>query len=175
MLQNTFLKLARRASTITGTGRGFLRKSVPAAATTKPKIDNSSFQPVEAKETFTIASEQIVGCNSERAIDLGARRESLMLVLVCSGVTYEAGIYGFVCFQLISKQMVQLLEKELDQGHSIDALKSFNGALSNLSKEEFGRCLRNKFWAIQKMGPVFAEMAHNLESFNPVFTACMLK
>uniref|UniRef100_A0A7S0GZG2 Uncharacterized protein n=1 Tax=Amorphochlora amoebiformis TaxID=1561963 RepID=A0A7S0GZG2_9EUKA len=124
MLQNTFLKLARRASTITGTGRGFLRKSVPAAATTKPKIDNSSFQPVEAKETFTIASEQ-----------------------------------------LISKQMVQLLEKELDQGHSIDALKSFNGALSNLSKEEFGR----------KMGPVFAEMAHNLESFNPVFTACMLK
>ena len=54
----------------------------------------------------------------------------------------------------------------LDSGEGVKALRRFNDALEGLSK--------NPSWE-RALEPVWAEMAFNLESFNPVFTACMLK
>jgi len=47
----------------------------------------------------------------------------------------------------------------------VKALRRFNDALEGLSAED----LETKMWR------VWNEMAYNLESFNPVFTACLLK
>jgi len=65
----------------------------------------------------------------------------------------------------ISKSTIQELEKELDFGESVKALRRFNDALENVSPEVF----ETRMWR------VWNELAYNLESFNPVFTACLLK
>ncbi|GLC44659.1 hypothetical protein PLESTB_001330700 [Pleodorina starrii] len=66
--------------------------------------------------------------------------------------------------QLISKEQVQALEAELDQGASIAALRRFNDALRNIPADRWESVLR----------PVFNELCFNLESFNPAFTSCLL-
>ena len=54
----------------------------------------------------------------------------------------------------------------LSEGEGVKALGRFNDALEGLAgRKDWDRALE----------PVWAEMAYNLESFNPVFTACMLK
>lgn len=67
--------------------------------------------------------------------------------------------------QLISKEVVESLEAELDQGESIKALRRFNDNLRNLPADKWEQLLR----------PVFNELCYNLESFNPAFTACLLQ
>ncbi|KXZ50812.1 hypothetical protein GPECTOR_15g498 [Gonium pectorale] len=66
--------------------------------------------------------------------------------------------------QLISKEQVEALEAELDQGASIAALRRFNDALRNIPADRWESVLR----------PVFNELCFNLESFNPAFTSCLL-
>ncbi|KAK3271385.1 hypothetical protein CYMTET_20262 [Cymbomonas tetramitiformis] len=66
---------------------------------------------------------------------------------------------------LISREAVQSLEAELDNGESVKALRRFNDILANLSEEKWN----------DRMWMVWNELAHNLESFNPIFTAVMLK
>lgn len=65
----------------------------------------------------------------------------------------------------VSKAAIQSLEAELDAGESVKALRRFNDLLEGLSAEQ----LDTQMWR------VWNEMAYNLESFNPVFTACLLK
>ncbi|GAB4824090.1 hypothetical protein N2152v2_011136 [Parachlorella kessleri] len=67
--------------------------------------------------------------------------------------------------ELISRETVQALEAELDHGASIAALRRFNDNLANLTAENWESKLR----------PVMHELAFNLESFNPAFTAVLLK
>eukprot|EP01026_Neomeris_dumetosa_P056019 TRINITY_DN5114_c0_g1_i1.p2 TRINITY_DN5114_c0_g1~~TRINITY_DN5114_c0_g1_i1.p2 ORF type:complete len:307 (-),score=48.43 TRINITY_DN5114_c0_g1_i1:161-1081(-) len=64
----------------------------------------------------------------------------------------------------ISKEAVQNLESLLDQGVSVTALRRFNDNLRKLTPENWRGKLR----------PVFNELAYNLESFNPAFTAVLL-
>ena len=52
----------------------------------------------------------------------------------------------------------------LDNGASVAALRRFNSLLANLPEES---------WEA-KLGPVMNELAYNLESFNPAFTAVLL-
>lgn len=66
--------------------------------------------------------------------------------------------------QLISREQVQALEAELDQGASIAALRRFNDNLRSIPAERWEAVLR----------PVFNELCFNLESFNPAFTSCLL-
>ena len=67
----------------------------------------------------------------------------------------------------VSEQALRNLEVGiLDSGEGIKALRRFNDALDCLSG--------NPSWE-RSLEPVWAEMAYNLESFNPIFTACMLK
>ncbi|EFJ41282.1 hypothetical protein VOLCADRAFT_107753 [Volvox carteri f. nagariensis] len=66
--------------------------------------------------------------------------------------------------QLISKEQVQALEADLDQGASIAALRRFNDNLRNIPTDRWEAVLR----------PVFNELCFNLESFNPAFTSCLL-
>ncbi|RMZ55354.1 hypothetical protein APUTEX25_002212 [Auxenochlorella protothecoides] len=66
---------------------------------------------------------------------------------------------------LISHDEVRALESSLDHGHSVRALYRFDAALRALSLDEFAAKLR----------PVMLELAFNLESFNPAFTAVLLK
>jgi len=65
----------------------------------------------------------------------------------------------------ILKQTIEDLEKELDMGVSVKALRRFNDMLENITED---------VWEV-RMWRVWNEFAHNLETFNPVFTACMLK
>lgn len=65
----------------------------------------------------------------------------------------------------VTRQTIQQLEAELDNGESVKALRRFNDALESLSPEAFET----------RMEAVWNELSYNLESFNPVFTACMLK
>jgi hypothetical protein len=67
--------------------------------------------------------------------------------------------------QLITTEAICLLESELDHGSSIAALRRFNAAL---------RALPAASWEA-RLAPVMAELAYNLESFNPAFTAVLLK
>lgn len=69
--------------------------------------------------------------------------------------------------QVISEDTLCKLEiGVLDSGEGMKALRRFNDALDSLAwREDWESALE----------PVWAEMAYNLESFNPVFTACMLK
>ncbi|CAG9463340.1 unnamed protein product [Pedinophyceae sp. YPF-701] len=60
---------------------------------------------------------------------------------------------------------VRSLEAELDVGHSVKALRRFNDNLAKLDASNWQQRLR----------PVFNELAHNLETFNPAFTAVVLK
>ncbi|CAL8465016.1 g4551 [Coccomyxa elongata] len=66
---------------------------------------------------------------------------------------------------LISRETVQQLEAELDNGESIRALRRFNDLLQNLPAQSWEGKLRR----------VMGELAYNLESFNPAFTAVLLK
>ncbi|GLI66723.1 hypothetical protein VaNZ11_010662 [Volvox africanus] len=66
--------------------------------------------------------------------------------------------------QLISKEQVEALEAELDQGASVAALRRFNDNLRNIPADRWEAVLR----------PVFNELCFNLESFNPAFTSCLL-
>ena len=67
----------------------------------------------------------------------------------------------------ISENTLRNLEMDvLDSGVGVKALRRFNDALDRLSKSEDWESI---------LEPVWAEMAFNLESFNPVFTACLLK
>ncbi|KAL3145894.1 hypothetical protein ABBQ38_015262 [Trebouxia sp. C0009 RCD-2024] len=65
----------------------------------------------------------------------------------------------------LSRQTLQRLEGELDAGQSIAALRRFSDNLAKLPKTGWEAKLR----------PVMIELAYNLESFNPAFTAVMLK
>jgi len=67
----------------------------------------------------------------------------------------------------LSREQIVEMEKELDNGQSIYWLRRFNDALAALPDDE------EKVHAI--MRPVWNELAYNLESFNPLFTACLLK
>ncbi|KAG2482514.1 hypothetical protein HYH03_018559 [Edaphochlamys debaryana] len=66
--------------------------------------------------------------------------------------------------QLITKEQVQSLEAELDQGASMAALRRFNDNLRAVPADRWEAVLR----------PVFNELTFNLESFNPAFTHCLL-
>ena len=66
---------------------------------------------------------------------------------------------------LITRDTVRTLEADLDNGEAIKALRRFNDNLAALPAEG---------WA-SKLRPVFNELAHDLETFNPAFTATMLK
>lgn len=65
----------------------------------------------------------------------------------------------------ILRETIQELEAELDNGESVKALRRFNDTLENISPEVF----ESRMWR------VWNEFSYNLESFNPVFTACLLK
>uniref|UniRef100_A0A7S0N812 Thiaminase-2/PQQC domain-containing protein n=1 Tax=Pyramimonas obovata TaxID=1411642 RepID=A0A7S0N812_9CHLO len=65
----------------------------------------------------------------------------------------------------IQRSAIQDLEKELDMGESVKALRRFNDLLENITED---------VWET-RMWKVWNEFAHNLETFNPVFTACLLK
>mmetsp|Transcript_14649 Transcript_14649/g.48079 ORF Transcript_14649/g.48079 Transcript_14649/m.48079 type:complete len:328 (+) Transcript_14649:18-1001(+) len=67
----------------------------------------------------------------------------------------------------VSVEAVRALEAELDTGRSVAALRRFNDALAALPSD-VGELER-------RMEPVWAEFAYNLESFNAVFTAVLLK
>lgn len=56
------------------------------------------------------------------------------------------------------------MQSELDNGASIAALRRFNAALASLDASTWESKLR----------PVMTELAYNLESFNPAFTAVLL-
>jgi len=65
----------------------------------------------------------------------------------------------------VSRETIRSLERELDGGASVAALREFNDALAALPAPGLHA----------RMRPVWNELAHNLETFNPVFTAVMLK
>lgn len=67
--------------------------------------------------------------------------------------------------ELITQEAVRALEAELDNGPSVAALRRFNDALRDLPANQWEARLR----------PVMNELAYNLESFNPAFTAVLLK
>jgi hypothetical protein len=66
---------------------------------------------------------------------------------------------------LISTETIRALEAELDAGAAIAALRRFDAALLSLDSSNWHQRLR----------PVLAELAFNLESFNPAFTAVLLR
>jgi hypothetical protein len=67
---------------------------------------------------------------------------------------------------LVSEAALIMMEKEeLLNGQSVRALRRFADAMEALPA---------KGWE-SRMRPAFAEMALNLESFNPIFTACVLQ
>lgn len=67
---------------------------------------------------------------------------------------------------LLSEASLIMMEKEeLLNGQAVRALRRFSDAMEALPA---------KGWE-SRMRPAFAEMAVNLESFNPVFTACVLQ
>ncbi|KAL4444936.1 hypothetical protein ABPG77_003986 [Micractinium sp. CCAP 211/92] len=67
--------------------------------------------------------------------------------------------------ELITKETVRALEAELDNGAAVAALRRFNDNLRSLPADSWDAKLR----------PVMHELAYNLESFNPAFTAVLLK
>lgn len=67
--------------------------------------------------------------------------------------------------ELISQEEIRALEAELDDGPSVAALRRFNKNLRKLSLQSWEAKLRT----------VLNELAYNLESFNPAFTAVLLK
>jgi hypothetical protein len=69
------------------------------------------------------------------------------------------GLYAGVAKELTAWRAKQ------QAGESVKALRRFNDLLEGLSAEQ----LDTQMWR------VWNEMAFNLESFNPVFTACLLK
>ena len=66
----------------------------------------------------------------------------------------------------ISQEAIVSLERELDQGASLQALRRFNDNLRALSSDAE--------WH-SKLKKVMHLLAHNLESFNPAFSACVLQ
>ena len=66
---------------------------------------------------------------------------------------------------LLTRERVEALESELDRGQAVPALRRFNDNLAKLDPSTWRATLR----------PVFNELAHDLETFNPAFTATVLK
>jgi hypothetical protein len=66
---------------------------------------------------------------------------------------------------LITREQVKSLEAELDNGLSVRALRRFNDNVAKLDAST---------WQ-PKLKSVFNELAHDLETFNPAFTATVLK
>lgn len=67
--------------------------------------------------------------------------------------------------ELITRETIRGLEAELDNGLSVAALRRFNDNLAALPADQWEARLQ----------PVMAELAFNLESFNPAFTAVLLQ
>ena len=66
----------------------------------------------------------------------------------------------------VTREVVRALEAELSAGAaSLPALRRFHTNIEKLSAAELSA----------KMAPVWAELCYNLESFNPVFAAVLLK
>ncbi len=66
----------------------------------------------------------------------------------------------------VSRDVVRGLEREMDEtAAAIPALRRFHTLLETLPAEAVAA----------RLAPVWAELCYNLESFNPVFTAVMLK
>jgi hypothetical protein len=66
---------------------------------------------------------------------------------------------------LTNVTQVKSIESELDTGLAIEALRRFNDAVAALPADTWRARLR----------PVFNELAHDLETFNPAFTAVLFK
>lgn len=73
--------------------------------------------------------------------------------------------HGIKLPELITHETIRAIESELDYGASIAALRRFNDNLANLDAATWQTKLR----------PVMHELAYNLESFNPAFTATLLR
>uniref|UniRef100_A0A061RDK2 Iron-containing redox enzyme family protein n=1 Tax=Tetraselmis sp. GSL018 TaxID=582737 RepID=A0A061RDK2_9CHLO len=67
--------------------------------------------------------------------------------------------------ELVNRETLRELEAELDRSESVSALRRFNTLLAGLDESSWRTKLR----------PVLRELAYNLESFNPLFTAVLLK
>lgn len=68
--------------------------------------------------------------------------------------------------KMISEDSLLMMEKEeLLNGQAVRALRRFSDAMEVLPQSGWESLMK----------PAFAEMAYNLESFNPVFTACLLQ
>ena len=66
----------------------------------------------------------------------------------------------------VSRDVVRGLERELDTtAQSLPALRRFHSLLEQLPADQVH----------SRLAPVWAELCYNLESFNPVFTAVLLK
>lgn len=76
-----------------------------------------------------------------------------------------AGRFGPLAERVREGDLALLEREELLQGRAMPALQRFSDALEALPADGWEARLR----------PCFAEMALNLESFNPVFTACLLQ
>ena len=93
---------------------------------------------------------------------------------------------------MLTRERVQSLEAELDSGASVKALRRFNDNIAKLDKDTWaaklrpGACRRRAHATAPTsdshstsqhgcLPAVFNELAHNLETFNPAFTAVVLK
>ncbi|KAK9841397.1 hypothetical protein WJX74_005098 [Apatococcus lobatus] len=77
----------------------------------------------------------------------------------------STGVPSTVTAPRIARESLQTLEAQLDNGAAVGALRRFNQNLKNLPASSWG----------EKLRPVMHELAYNLESFNPAFTAVLLK
>jgi hypothetical protein len=78
----------------------------------------------------------------------------------------QKGAQEFQIRKISTEKLSNLEVQVLDSGSGILALRRFNDALDKLSHFDNWEAI---------LEPVWSEMAFNLESFNPVFTACLLK
>ena len=74
--------------------------------------------------------------------------------------------YGCICVSVMTYLMMYVyVQSVLDHGASVAALRRFNTLLAGLPADS---------WE-EKLAPVMNELAYNLESFNPAFTAVLLR
>jgi hypothetical protein len=88
---------------------------------------------------------------------LGTRQEDHQDQVLFKGQSSDAA--------LITTESIKSLESVLDNGASVAALRRFNTLLAGLPADS---------WE-EKLAPVMNELAYNLESFNPAFTAVLLR
>ncbi|GMH38085.1 hypothetical protein BSKO_05969 [Bryopsis sp. KO-2023] len=110
-----------------------------------------------------IGSRKRLSAQSLNAKSLGPRRQTVVGALQLDRPTL--GFSSHSTAKLISKETVTELEDELYVSEGVAAVRRFNSALCNLTSEN---------WE-EKLRPVFNEWCYNLESFNPAFTAVLLK